>query len=104
MLASQLCVFDNQTNLKWKWVKKLIVWLCCPNYLVYLWRYRSVLLCRCAMCLMIWCTQSECVMPYLTQELEHLKLSSSTKSATVDKVITKKHKEAVSTVEFLVTK
>ena len=47
--------------------------------------------------------QSECVMPYLTQELEQLKLSS-TKSATVDKVITKKHKEAVSTVEFLVTK
>ena len=35
------------------------------------------------------------------KELEQLKLS---KSATVDKFITKKHKEAVSNVEFTVTK
>ena len=48
--------------------------------------------------------QSECVMPLL-KELEQLKLSSSTKSATVDKFITKKNrKEAVSNVEFSVTK
>ena len=26
MLASQLSVFDDKTDLKWKWVKKLIVW------------------------------------------------------------------------------
>ena len=31
--------------------------------------------------------QSECVMPYLTQEIRTIKLSSRTKSATVDKVI-----------------
>ena len=36
--------------------------------------------------------------------LAKLKLSSSTKSATVDKVITKKHKEAVPNVEFTVAK
>ena len=35
MLASQLCVFDDRTDLKWKWVEKLIVRFCCPNYLVY---------------------------------------------------------------------
>ena len=41
----------------------------------------------------------------LLKELEQLKLSSSTKSATVDKFITKKnHKEAESNVEFSVTK
>ena len=62
-LASQLCVFDDRTNLNWKWVKKLKVWFCCPNYLVYLSRYRSVMLRRHAIYLMIWCVQSECVMP-----------------------------------------
>ena len=36
------------------------------------------MLCHCAICLMIGCTQSECVMPQL-KELEQLKLSSSTK-------------------------
>ena len=35
----------------------------------------------------------------LLKELEQLKLSSSTKSATVDKFITQKRKEAVSNVE-----
>ena len=40
----------------------------------------------------------------LLKELEQLKLSSSTKSATVDKFITKKHKGAVPDVEFTVTK
>ena len=34
MLASHLCVFDHKTS-KSKWVKKLIAWLCCPDYLVY---------------------------------------------------------------------
>ena len=38
------------------------------------------------------------------KELEQSKLSSSTKSATVDKVITRKHKEAESKTEFIVTK
>ena len=47
--------------------------------------------------------QSECVMPLL-KELERLRLSSSTKSATVNKFITKKHKEALSNVEFSMTK
>ena len=47
--------------------------------------------------------QSECVMPQLKQ-LEQLKLSSSTKSAIVDKFITKKHKELVSNVEITLTK
>ena len=42
-LASQLCVFDDRTDLNWKWVKKLKVWFCYPNYLVYLWRYRSAM-------------------------------------------------------------
>ena len=35
MLASQLCVFDDKTDSVSKRVKKLIVWLCCPDYLVY---------------------------------------------------------------------
>ena len=36
MLASQLCVFDDKTDPKSKWVKKLIViWLCCVDYVVY---------------------------------------------------------------------
>ena len=35
----------------------------------------------------------------LLKELEQLKLSSSTKSATADKFITQKRKEAVSNVE-----
>ena len=42
MLASHICAFDDKTDLKCKWVRKLIAWLCCPNYLVYLERYRSV--------------------------------------------------------------
>ena len=33
MLARQLCVLDDKTDSKSKWVKKLIVWLYCPNYL-----------------------------------------------------------------------
>ena len=63
------------------------------------------MLCRRTIGLMIWCMQSECIMSLL-KELEQLKLSSSTvkKRATVDKFITKKHKEAVSHVEFTVTK
>ena len=93
MLASQLCVFDDKTDLKWKWVKKIIVWLCFPNYLVYLWRCQSVMLSRCTICLMILCMHCECVMPYLTQEIR-------TKSGTADKVITKKHKEVVSNVKL----
>ena len=40
----------------------------------------------------------------LLKELEHLKLSSSTRSATADKFITRKHKEAVSNVEITVAK
>ena len=57
MLARQLCVFDDKTDLKSKWVKKLILWFCCPNYLIYFWRYRSVMLCCRTICLMI----SDCV-------------------------------------------
>ena len=37
------------------------------------------------------------------KELERFKLSPSTKSATIDKFITKKHKEAVSNIELTVT-
>ena len=37
-------------------------------------------------------------------ELEKLQVSSSTKSAAVDKSIQEKHKEAVSNIEFTVTK
>ena len=33
MLACQLCVLDDKTDSKSKWVKKIIVWLCCPDYL-----------------------------------------------------------------------
>ena len=40
----------------------------------------------------------------LTQELEQLKLSSSTKSTTLDKFITENHKETVSNNEFNVTR
>ena len=40
----------------------------------------------------------------LLKELENLKLSSSTRSATADKFITRKHKEAVSNVEITVAK
>ena len=29
MLASQLCVSGNKTDLNWKWVQKLKVWLHC---------------------------------------------------------------------------
>ena len=36
MLATQLYVFDNKTDSKPKWVRKLIVIsLCCLDYLVY---------------------------------------------------------------------
>ena len=35
MLTSQLCVFGVKTDLKSKWAKKLILWLCCPDYPVY---------------------------------------------------------------------
>ena len=47
--------------------------------------------------------QNECVTPEL-KRLEQCTLSSSTKSATADKFITKKHKETVSNVEITVTK
>ena len=40
----------------------------------------------------------------LTQGIGTIKLLSSTKSATVDKFITDKHKEALPNVEFTVTK
>ena len=53
VLVHQLCVFDK-TDSKSKWVEKLIVRLRCPNHLVYLWRYQSVTLCRCRICLMIY--------------------------------------------------
>ena len=32
MLSCQLCVLDDKTDSKSKWVKKKIVWLCCPDY------------------------------------------------------------------------
>ena len=52
---------------------------------------------------MILCMQSECVIPYV-EELElELKLSSSMKSVTDDKFITKKHKELVSNDEITLT-
>ena len=35
MLARQLCVFDDKTDSKSKWVKKLIIWLYCSVYLTY---------------------------------------------------------------------
>ena len=67
MLASQLCVYDDKTDLKWKWVRKLIVLLCCPNYLVYLGRYPSVTCDALSSCnffnYVMGCMQSECVMP-----------------------------------------
>ena len=31
----KLCVFDGKTDSKSKLVKKLIVWLCCLDYVVY---------------------------------------------------------------------
>ena len=34
-MYSQLCVFDDKTHSKSKLAKKLKVWLCCPDYLVY---------------------------------------------------------------------
>ena len=67
--------------------------------------YRSVMLCRRAIFLMIWCMQSECVMPEL-KELKQLKLSSSTKNAIVDKCMakqktknTRKHSDKIKTIK-----
>ena len=90
MLASQLCVFDDKTDSKPKVVKKHIVWLCCLKYLVYLWRYRFVIwsLCNLEICLMIM-MHAEWMCHALTQRIRTTKTSSSTKSATVDKFITK---------------
>ena len=42
MLASQLFLFDVKTDSKSKWVKKLIVWLSCSDYLVY---FVNILIC-----------------------------------------------------------
>ena len=53
LLACQLCAIDDKTDSNSKWVKKLTIWLCCPNDLVYFWRYQSVMLCRHMICLMI---------------------------------------------------
>ena len=33
MLACQLCVLDDKTDSKLKWVKKILAWLCYPDYL-----------------------------------------------------------------------
>ena len=33
MLACELCVLDDKTYSKPKWIKKIIVWLWCPDYL-----------------------------------------------------------------------
>ena len=83
MLASQLCVFHDRTDLKWKESKSMVplskLSSLCEDIAP------SVMLCCRAISLMIWCMQSECVMPSL-KELEQWKLSSST---TVDKFITK---------------
>ena len=77
MLAHQLCVFDDKADSKSKWVKKLIVWLCCLNYLlVYLWRYQSEM---------------------ITQGIRTIKTFIKYKSATAGKFITKKTQ--VSSVE-----
>ena len=62
-VALQQCVLDHKTDSKSKWVKTLAVWLCCLNYLVYLWRYLFAILCCCTICLIIWCMQSEPVTP-----------------------------------------
>ena len=35
MLDSQLCVFDDKTEWKSDWVKKIFVWFSCPDYLAY---------------------------------------------------------------------
>ena len=43
-------------------------------------------------------------MPYLTQGIRAIKTFIKYKKCYCDKVITKKHKEAVSNVEFTVTK
>ena len=45
MLVSQLCAFDDESDSKSKWVKKHILWLCCPKYLVYLWVKISISIC-----------------------------------------------------------
>ena len=64
MLASQQCVFDYRTDLNWQQVKKN-PWnsSAVQNYLVYV----KILICEAlpccrAICLMIWCMQSECAM------------------------------------------
>ena len=74
MLVSQLCVFDYKTNSKLKWVKKFVVRLCFLDYLVY---FVKILICHALL--------HNLMMMQL--ELEQLKLSPSTKSATVDKFI-----------------
>ena len=94
MIASHLCVFDEKTDSKSKWfqnklilILNSIVCLCFPDYLADLfcenlnvWRFAAIY---------YGCMQSEYIMPYL-KELEKVKLSPSTKGATVDKFITKK--------------
>ena len=71
MLATQLCAFNDKTDSKSKLVKKLTgIWLRCLDYYLVCFvtiSWRPI--------------QIECVTPQLKQ-LEKLKLSASTESAT----------------------
>ena len=93
MLVSQLCVFDDESDSKSKWVKKHILWLCCPKYLVYLWVKISIsiwdmVVVNLHICLIImmhakWMCNA---LTQRTRTIKQLKVSSSTKS--VHKFIT----------------
>ena len=75
--------------------------MCFPDYLVY---FVKISICD-TLCLNLMNDDACKVNATELKELEQLKLSPSTKSATADKFITKKHKKkAVPNVEITVTK
>ena len=102
MLASQLCVFDDKTDSKSKWVKKThsMVVLSGLSIEFILWRFRSVMLCRNLMTM-----HAKWMYNALTQGITTTKISSKYKKCHCWKIYHKKKlQEAVSNVEITVTK
>ena len=92
MLACQLCVPDDMTYSKSKWVKEIIVWLCCPDYLSSLFCEDSDPWCFAATITMY----AKWMYRNLTQGIRRLKTFTITKSGTADKKYhthTHKHKD-----------
>ena len=91
MLACQLCALDDKTDSKSKWVKKIIAWLCCPDYLSSLfckdsdaWWFAAIMT-----------MHAKWMYPPFLKELEKWKLLPCTKGGNADKNITKKTRSSV---------